>query len=78
MIKKIRSFALYFALLSGMLFSAVTLSSNTAYAACDCERIFQDAVQYCSIYGGLQYFSCNASELHFKCAYSSWIGGPCQ
>ena len=77
-VKRARMLALYAVLLCGMIFSALTLAGNTAYAACDCQRIAQDAAQYCSVYGGLQYFSCNASEVHFKCAFSSWIGGPCQ
>jgi hypothetical protein len=76
--KRIRTLFFYAVLLCGMTFSAMMLTSRTVYAACDCQRIFNDAVQYCSIYGGLQFFSCNESEVHFKCAFSSWIGGPCQ
>ena len=78
MIKKIRMYVLYVALLSGMVFSAVTLGSNTAYAACDCNAIFQGAVEYCSVYGGLAVFSCNESEVHFRCAFGNFHGGPCQ
>jgi hypothetical protein len=78
MIKKTRRLLLYAVLLCGMAFSAMTLTSSTAYAACDCQRIANDAFEYCSVYGGLQYFICNESEVHFKCAYGSWIGGPCQ
>jgi hypothetical protein len=78
MVKRARMLALYAALLCGMSFSALTLAGNTAYAACDCQRIAQDVASYCSVYGGVQYFSCTPSELHFKCAFSSWHGGPCQ
>ncbi len=77
-IKRVRSFILYTGLLCGMLFSAVTLTGSTAYAACDCQRIAQDAASYCSVYGGVQYFYCDPSYLQFKCAYSSWVWGPCQ
>ena len=76
--KKIRTLVFYATLLCGMAFSTMTLSTSTVHAACDCQRILNDAVQYCSVYGGVQFFSCNESELHFKCAFSSWIGGPCQ
>ena len=77
-VKRARMLALYAALLCGMIFSAMTLAGNTAYAACDCQRIAQDAFEYCSVSGGLQSFFCNESEVHFRCAYGSWIGGPCQ
>lgn len=78
MIKRARTLVLYAALLCGMVFSAMTLTSNTAYAACDCQRIAQDVSSYCSVYGGVQYFYCDPTFLRFKCAYSSWHGGPCQ
>lgn len=77
-VKRARMFVLYAALMCGMIFSAMTLSASTVYAACDCQRIAQDVASYCSVYGGVQYFSCTASEMHFKCAYSSFFGGPCQ
>jgi hypothetical protein len=78
MVKKIRMYVLYVALLSGMLFSAVTLGSNTAYAACDCQRIANDAFEYCSTQGGLAVFYCTESEVHFRCAFGNFHGGPCQ
>lgn len=82
MIKKIRSCVLYLALLSGMLFSAVTLGSNTAYAACDCEAAFQDVVMACSMFGGLRYFSCHSpsGQVHFSCVgppFTIWVLGQC-
>lgn len=78
MVKKTRIFLLYAALLCGIVFSATTLTSTTAYAACDCQRIAEDVNQYCSVYGGVQYFYCTPSYLQFKCAFSSVHGGPCQ
>lgn len=77
-VKRVRMLSLYAALLCGMIFSAMTLAGNTAYAACDCQRIAQDVSSYCSVYGGVQYFYCTPSEMRFKCAYSSFFGGPCQ
>jgi hypothetical protein len=77
MMKRARFLILYAALSCGMVFSAMTLASNTAYAACDCQRIAQDVGSYCSEYGGVQYFHCDPTFLQFKCAFSSWHGGPC-
>jgi hypothetical protein len=77
MMKRARTLFLYAVLLGGMAFSAMTLTSRTAYAACDCQRIAQDVAAYCSVYGGVQYFYCDPTFLQFKCAFSSWHGGPC-
>lgn len=78
MIKKIRMYVLYVALLSGMVFSAVTLGSNTAYAACDCQTLGNNAFEYCSTQGGLAVWSCNETEFHFRCAFGNFHGGYCQ
>ncbi len=77
LMKKTQILILYAALLCGLLFSALTLTSRTAYAACDCQRIAQDVGGYCSQYGGVVYFYCDPTFLQFRCAYSSWHGGPC-
>lgn len=77
MMKRTRNLVLYAALLCSMVFSAMTLAGNTAYAACDCQRIAQDVSSYCSVYGGIQYFRCDSSQFQFKCAYSSFFQGYC-
>ncbi len=75
--KRARPLALYAALLCGMIFSAMTLTGKTAYAACNCQQLAQEVGAYCAEYGGVQYFYCDASQLRFKCAFTSFIGGPC-
>lgn len=78
MIKRTRILILYGALLCGMVFSAMALTSNTVYAACDCQRIAEDVNSYCSVNGGVAYFYCTPSYLQFRCAFGSMHGGPCQ
>ena len=77
MVKRARILILYVALFCGMVFSAMTLTSNTAYAACNCTQIAYDVSQYCSVYGGIRYFYCDQSHYQFMCAFSSFFQGTC-
>jgi hypothetical protein len=75
--KKARSVILYAALLCGMVFSALTLASNTVYAACDCAAIANQVGAYCSQYGGVVVFQCNETQYQFQCAFTGRRGGFC-
>jgi hypothetical protein len=60
--KKVATWLLYVALLTGMFYSGMSLTASTAYAAtCDCEAAQQEAVINCWP-DGVTIFECPAGD----------------
>ena len=83
---KVCKWSLYAILVTGLAYSALTLSIKPVYASsCDCNEAADDANQYCMLRGApapyVQSFSCptGSAQDHFsgKCTDGSQFNFPC-
>ena len=82
MLKKARTLLLFVVLLAGMIYSALAVTTRSAYAACDCSQFTQEIVDFIcqgppclADHGDLQ--QCDPNGFVILCRGDCFVGGSC-